>query len=106
MDLQLEGRRAIVTGGSRGIGFAIAGALAAEGVRVVVAARTAEPLAEAATVLAESTGVDVRAVVADTGDEAAVRRLIARTVDEFGGVDILVNNAAEPGGRGGPAPLP
>jgi NAD(P)-dependent dehydrogenase (short-subunit alcohol dehydrogenase family) len=101
MDLQLEGRRAIVTGGSRGIGLVIARALAEEGVRVVLAARTAEPLEKAAAALSEATGADVRAVVADTGDDTAVRGRVARAVEELGGVDILVNNAAVPGGRGG-----
>jgi NAD(P)-dependent dehydrogenase (short-subunit alcohol dehydrogenase family) len=105
VNLELAGKRAIVTGGSRGIGREIAAALAAEGARVVIAARTAEPLEKAAAALAERTGGEVRAVVADTADDASVRALVERTVDELGGVDILVNNAAIPGGVGGAPPL-
>ena len=105
MDLELAAKRAIVTGGSRGIGRVIAGALAAEGVRVVIAARTPEPLEKAAAALTEQSGGDVRAVAADTTDDASVRALVERTVAEFGGIDILVNNAAVPGGIGGRAAL-
>ncbi|WP_007509006.1 SDR family NAD(P)-dependent oxidoreductase [Pseudofrankia saprophytica] len=103
MDLELAGRRAIVTGGSRGIGLAVAGALLAEGARVVIAARDGERLkAAAARLAAGADGGVVVPVVADTGSDEAVRELVARTVDELGGVDILVNNAARVGGAGGP----
>jgi NAD(P)-dependent dehydrogenase (short-subunit alcohol dehydrogenase family) len=102
VDLQLGGRRAIVTGGSRGIGRAIARALAAEGVAVAIAARDGDRLEAAAKELTASTGATVIPVVADTGADDAVRRLVERTVAELGGVDILVNNAALPGGAGGP----
>lgn len=96
MDLGLVGKRAIVTGGSRGIGLAIARGLASEGVDVVLAARDAEALELAATTLAQETGRRVLGVATDTGDDAAVRALVRRTVDELGGVDILVNSAATP----------
>lgn len=66
MDLGLEGKRAIVTGGSRGIGYAIARALATEGADVVVASRTAHDLELAAKALAEETGRRVVAVPTDT----------------------------------------
>ncbi|AEH10676.1 MULTISPECIES: SDR family NAD(P)-dependent oxidoreductase [Protofrankia] len=102
MDLQLDGRRAIVTGGSRGIGRAIARSLAAEGAKGVIAARDADVLAVAARQLAAETGGTVLPVAADTRDGGAVARLAERTVAELGGVDILVNNAAQPGGAGGP----
>jgi NAD(P)-dependent dehydrogenase (short-subunit alcohol dehydrogenase family) len=101
MDLGLTGRRAIVTGGSRGIGRAIAAALVAEGAQVVITARGEERLKVAATELAAGGGVVVP-IVADTGSDDAVRELVARTVGELGGVDILVNNAARVGGAGGP----
>ncbi|WP_007508864.1 MULTISPECIES: SDR family NAD(P)-dependent oxidoreductase [Pseudofrankia] len=103
MDLGLAGRRAIVTGGSRGIGLAVASALLAEGAQVVIAARDGERLKTAAAQLAAGSvdGVVVP-VVADTGSDESVRELVARTVDELGGVDILVNNAARVGGAGGP----
>ncbi|MFF3570189.1 SDR family NAD(P)-dependent oxidoreductase [Nocardia jiangxiensis] len=96
MDLNLNGKRAIVTGGSRGIGLAVARALAAEGVDVVLAARSAEPLAAAARAVAAESGRRILAVPTDTGDDEQVRRLVDRTVAELGGVDILVNSAATP----------
>jgi NAD(P)-dependent dehydrogenase (short-subunit alcohol dehydrogenase family) len=98
VDLGLKGKRAIVTGGSRGIGKVIARALAEEGVDVVIAARTQEPLRAAAAEISGATGRRVLAAVADTGDKRAVDALVATAVAELGGVDILVNNAAVPGG--------
>ena len=98
MDLQLEGKRAIVTGGSRGIGKAIARQLAQEGVDVVIAARTKEPLRAAAAELSAETGRRVIPLVADTGDERSVNALVEAAIAELGGIEILVNNAAVPGG--------
>jgi NAD(P)-dependent dehydrogenase (short-subunit alcohol dehydrogenase family) len=98
MDLSLQGKRAIVTGGSRGIGKVIARQLALEGVDVVISARNKERLIATASELAAETGRRVIPVVADTADAAAVNALVAATVSELGGVDILVNNAAVPGG--------
>jgi NAD(P)-dependent dehydrogenase (short-subunit alcohol dehydrogenase family) len=98
MDLQLSGKRAIVTGASRGIGKAIALALAQEGVDVVITARTLGPLTEAASAIAAVTGRRIIPIVADTGDDASIKALVARAVEALGGVDILVNNAATPGG--------
>lgn len=94
MDLQLKGRRAVVTGGSRGIGFAVGRALAQEGAAVALVARSAAYVEEQAAVLRAETGADVIGVAADTGTDASVADM-ARTVrDRLGGVDILVNNAA------------
>ena len=98
MDLELTGKRAIVTGGSRGIGRAIALQLALEGADVVIAARNQEQLRKTAAELASATGRRIVPVVADTGDEKSVNALIAATASELGGIDILVNNAAQPGG--------
>jgi NAD(P)-dependent dehydrogenase (short-subunit alcohol dehydrogenase family) len=98
MDLQLQGKRAIVTGGSRGIGKVIARQLALEGVDVVIAARSKQPLRAAAAELSAETGRRVIPVVADTGDEASVNALVSAAIAELGGVDILINNAAVPGG--------
>ena len=94
MDLQLTGKRAIITGGSKGIGLAVAHALATEGVDVVLAARTRESLDKATAEVAERSGRRVIPVVTDTGDDDSVKALVARAVDELGGVDILVNNAS------------
>jgi NAD(P)-dependent dehydrogenase (short-subunit alcohol dehydrogenase family) len=98
MDLELEGKRAIVTGGSRGIGKAIARQLAAEGVDVVIAARTREPLERAAAELAGASGRKIIPVVADTANKTSVDAMVEAAVRALGGVDILVNNAAMPGG--------
>jgi NAD(P)-dependent dehydrogenase (short-subunit alcohol dehydrogenase family) len=98
MDLELREKRAIVTGGSRGIGKAIARQLAEEGADVVIAARTREPLIAAARELSTVTGRRVLPAVTNTADRHSVESLVAFTVAELGGVDILVNNAAIPGG--------
>ncbi|HEX3648594.1 MAG TPA: SDR family NAD(P)-dependent oxidoreductase [Pseudonocardiaceae bacterium] len=95
MDLQLTGKRAIVTGGSRGIGLATADALAAEGADVAIVARHQDTLDAAADRIRRH-GTRVLTVVADTTDDESVRAMVARVVAEFGGVDILVNAAAEP----------
>ncbi|WP_273732111.1 SDR family NAD(P)-dependent oxidoreductase [Mycolicibacterium septicum] len=94
MDLQLTGKRAIITGGSKGIGLAVAHALAAEGVDVVLAARTQETLEKAAAEVAERSGRRAIPIVADTSDDESVRALVAHAVEELGGIDILVNNAS------------
>ena len=98
MDLELAGKRAIVTGGSRGIGKVIARQLALEGADVVIAARGAEQLELTAAQLSRETGRRILPVVVDTGDERSVNQLIATAIDRFGRIDILVNNAAVPGG--------
>lgn len=105
VDLELNGKRAIVTGGSKGIGLAVARGLATEGADVVLAARSAEPLEAAAAALAAETGRRALAVPTDTGDDDQVRELVRRTVAELGGVDILVNAAATPWSAGAPAGL-
>ncbi|MDO8731301.1 MAG: SDR family oxidoreductase [Actinomycetota bacterium] len=103
MDLELIGKRALVTGGSRGIGKAIALALAQEGCDVVVTARNEEALRASAAELADITGSRVVPVVADTNSATAIRGMVAEAVAALGGIDILVNNAARPGG---PQPPP
>jgi len=106
MDLQLKGKRAIVTGGSRGIGKAIARGLALEGVDVVLLARNAIALAAAATEIAAETGCRVLGVVADTTRDEQVRSAVAEAERQLGGtIDILVNAAAEPAGFAGPPQL-
>jgi NAD(P)-dependent dehydrogenase (short-subunit alcohol dehydrogenase family) len=105
MDLGLMGKRAIVTGGSRGIGKAVARALAMEGCDVVVAARTREPLEATAAELSETTNTRVTAIVVDTGDDQSVRSMVDQAASLMGGVDILVNSAARPSGQAVPPTL-
>ena len=90
----LTGKVAIVTGGSRGIGYEMAKAFAGAGAKVVLASRKQADLDEAAAQLRAETGGEILAVAAHTGDADAVDALVARTVEAFGGLDILVNNAA------------
>jgi NAD(P)-dependent dehydrogenase (short-subunit alcohol dehydrogenase family) len=98
MDLELAGRVAIVTGGSRGVGRAIAQELAREGVDVVVCARHRDALEETAKALAQATGRRILPVTTDTTSWESVTRLVEATLTELGRIDILVNNAATPGG--------
>lgn len=105
MDLQLEGKRAIVTGGSRGIGKAVAGVLAHEGCDVVIAARGREALEPAAAELSESTGRKVIPITVDTGDDESVRSMVAAAAEQLGRIDVLVNSAAKPMGQSAPPKL-
>ncbi len=102
MDLELSGKSAIVTGGSRGIGKAIARELAREGVDVAVASRGREELEATAKELAEETGRRIIPIIADTGNEESVQSMVGQAATAMGHVDILVNSAARVGG--GPAP--
>ena len=93
MNLSLEGKIAIVTGGSKGIGRAAALALAQEGVDVAICARGVEDLEDTAAEIRAETGRNVLPVPADMTNPDDIKRLVATTVSELGGVDILVNNA-------------
>ncbi|MEV8453096.1 SDR family oxidoreductase [Streptomyces sp. NPDC052095] len=90
MDLELNGKTALVTGASRGIGLAVVRALTAEGVRVVAAARTPTPGLEA---------VGATLVAVDLSDPTGAESLVTQATAELGGIDILVNNIG--GGDGG-----
>ena len=98
MDLELNGKIALVTGGGRGIGKAIARELALEGVGVVIAARTRSELETTAEELSNETGRNLLPIPADTGNSNDVRRVVAQVVEEFDRLDILVNCAAQPAG--------
>ena len=91
----LSGRTAIVTGGSRGIGRAMALGLAGAGAAVVVASRKAEPCAAVAAEIVDGGGRAL-AVPTHVGHPDEVEALVAATVERFGGIDIVVNNAANP----------
>src|SRR4051812_20136197 len=94
MDLQLLNKIAVVTGASRGLGFASARALVQEGCRVAICARGEVQLNEAAAELRGNASAteQVLAIQADVSTAAGIDRLIATTVDRMGGVDILINN--------------
>ncbi len=90
----LTGKVAIVTGASRGIGYEIAKTYAAAGAKVVLVSRKEADLDAAAFRIAQETGGELFVAAAHTGDTEAIETLVAHTVQLFGGVDILVNNAA------------
>ncbi|MFP3940882.1 MAG: SDR family NAD(P)-dependent oxidoreductase [Acidobacteriota bacterium] len=93
MDLELEGRVAVVTGASRGIGFGIAEALAREGCRLAICARGEEGLQEAAGTLEAEHGAEVLALPLDVTDPGAGEHLLDEAAARFGRLDALVNNA-------------
>jgi len=99
MDLGLHGKRALITGGSRGIGFAVARALSAEGAALGLVARDAAVLAEAARKLA-GRGADVATAVADVTDTPALRGAVDEIAAALGGLDHLVANAGGTVGGG------
>jgi NAD(P)-dependent dehydrogenase (short-subunit alcohol dehydrogenase family) len=98
MDLRLQGKKAIVTGGSRGMGKAIARQLAHEGCDVAIGARTEGPLREAAAETAQETGRNIVPLVVDTLNAESIRRFVREAADALGGVHILANCAARVGG--------
>ncbi|HLH27216.1 MAG TPA: SDR family NAD(P)-dependent oxidoreductase [Chloroflexota bacterium] len=99
MDLELGGKVAVLTGASKGIGYASARALAREGARVAICARGVEQLERAAAALRAETGAEVLPVPADMGVRDDARRLMAQTAERFGRIDVLVNCAgSSPGG--------
>ena len=98
MDLELSGKAAIVTGGSVGIGKAIARELAREGVDVAICARRQDVLEQAAKELEAETGRRIVAIPTDTTSNESVKQMVETAMSAFGKVDILVNNAAAPGG--------
>jgi 3-oxoacyl-[acyl-carrier protein] reductase len=100
MDFQLRDKVAIVTGSSRGLGYASARALAEEGCFVTLCARSEPRLLEAAHAIGDSVGEDrVLAVTADVSRDDGVQKIVDETVRRFGGIDVLVNNVGL--GRGG-----
>ncbi|MDQ6774063.1 MAG: SDR family oxidoreductase [Candidatus Dormibacteraeota bacterium] len=106
MDLELRGRRAVVTGGSRGIGREIARQLAIEGAGVAIVARGLEALQATAAELGGESASRVHAIRCDTGSDDSVRAMVVAAVEHLGGLDVLVNCAAQPGGQAPPPKLP
>jgi 3-oxoacyl-[acyl-carrier protein] reductase len=101
LDLQLKGKSAIITGSSKGLGFASAKALVADGCRVCLCARGREALDAAAAELTASGGAGVVVpVVADMTTAEGASRVVDATLAAFGGIDILINNVATAKGGG------
>jgi len=100
MDLGLKGKAALVVAASKGMGKACALGLAGEGARVAMCARGEAALNDTAAEVKRKTGAEVLAVTADAGRAEDVKRVVSRTVEAFGGVDVLVANV------GGPPPGP
>ncbi|HEX6373630.1 MAG TPA: SDR family oxidoreductase [Longimicrobium sp.] len=94
----LEGQLAVITGGGRGIGAAIADALAAEGARLVLLGRDREALASRADVMRGARGIETKFVVCDVADEASVKTAFRQIRDTTGDPHILVNNAGQSAG--------
>lgn len=93
MELGLRGKTAVVTGASKGIGRAIARALAAEGVDLAICSRTKEDIERAAAEIADATGVAIHPLAADLSRASEVQRFATFAMERLGRVDILVNNA-------------
>ncbi len=90
---KLDGRVALITGGTRGLGFVMASALAEAGASVVITSRQEESVRASATAIAEATGQRTLGLVADVTDARQVENMVASTIQAFGHLDILVNNA-------------
>ena len=96
MDFGLKGKRALVMAASRGLGFACARALAAEGAQLVICSRDESRIRAAAESIARATGATVHAVASDVSGEGEARRLVETAVSHLGGLDIVVHNAGGP----------
>jgi 3-oxoacyl-[acyl-carrier protein] reductase len=96
VDLGLAGKVALVAASSKGLGKASALALAREGARVTICARTEADLDAAAAEISRETGAEVLAVPADVTSAAGIHSVVAATAERFGGVDVLVNNSGGP----------
>jgi 3-oxoacyl-[acyl-carrier protein] reductase len=96
MDLKLRGKRALVTGASRGLGYAIAQTLAQEGAIIALNGRSADSLSAAAKKLAQENGVRVEPLPGDVSDPAVPAQLVGQTADLLEGLDLLVTNTGGP----------
>src|SRR5688572_15958116 len=96
MNLELEGKVAVVGGASKGLGRACAQALAEEGCKLVICSRSQADLEKAAGEIRAAAKADVLVVAGDLDRHDTIRGLIAAAVDRFGGIDILVNNSGGP----------
>ena len=93
MDMQLNGKVAVISGGSVGIGLAVAQALAREGVHLALVARGEERLIDQAAAIARDYGVKAIGIKADVSKADDIERVLSKTIQTFEGIDILINNA-------------
>lgn len=96
MDLKLNGKRALITGASRGLGFATALALGREGTRLVINSRSSDSLQAAAGEIHAQTGAEVHAFTGDASEKGVPERLVNQAVEALGGLDILITNTGGP----------
>lgn len=96
MDLKLAGKSALVIGSSRGLGYAAAKVLSGEGARVALNSRNEEELQRSATRMHLSTGGEILPLAGDVGSPETAELLVKKTVEAFGGLDILITNAGGP----------
>src|ERR1700686_4989848 len=96
VDLKLSGKVAMVGGASKGLGFAVARALAADGAQVSIASRNRQAIEAAAERIAQETGSAVLAIAADLASPDAIARWHQATLDRYGGIDLLFTNAGGP----------
>ena len=96
MDLGLKDKRALVTGSSRGLGYALASLLAREGCKVAINGRDEGKIKATAEKLAQETGTQIIGLAGDVSDASVPEKLVQQTVEAFGGLDILVTNASGP----------
>jgi NAD(P)-dependent dehydrogenase (short-subunit alcohol dehydrogenase family) len=94
MQVSLDGQVALVTGGSKGIGKAIAHRMVESGAKVMISSRKIDQLEEAAAEIRDATGGEIDVYAANAGDIDAADACVAATIERFGGLDVLVNNAA------------
>ena len=99
MDLELTGKRALVTGGSRGIGKAIATELAREGADVAIAARDRARIDATVAEIAAASGRNIFGTTLDAANGDSIKEMVRASAEALGGIDILVNGAARPGGQ-------
>ena len=91
--IKLDGKVVIITGGGRGIGFGLSTAFAKAGAKLVITGRTESTLLSAKEVLEKNYGTEVLTVTADGADEIAIKNVIEKTVEKFGRIDAVINNA-------------
>lgn len=96
MDLQLKGKVALVAGASKGLGFAVASALAAEGALVSISSRDEKAIADAAARITRATGAEVMSAAVDVRSAEAIERWIQSSADRLGGIDALMTNSGGP----------